>query len=325
VRCGTGFVRSLSAIGGETEPVDPQMRRLEDCANAIWDIDDSLADSDPDPQNPAAMVATVREPTWRAIAVHQDAGGRDAIATGRRASDLVAFPDRRPDEASRPVIPPQRLRRFDFAVTEMGGVILYPRTGAIDFAYPDAATGVTTYGPVNRSPLASAGTGAVWKQALVDEGVPADQIWVGRTVVSSKSDHREAVIRALRRIEIAPGVSAASAYSVVLNGTALNVVPNGIDKAVGVRHAAQRAGYDLQRTAGIGNSMDSDWPFMETTAFPVAVANADDRLKAAVGTHIRRTGRGAVTAGERGSGAVEVLRAQTAGLRRGDVGRTAIA
>ena len=305
--------------------MDPQLQRLESVAAAIWDIDDSLADSDPDPANPAAMVATVREPTWRAIALQQDAGGRDAIATGRRASDLMVFPDRRPDEESRPVIPPQRLRRFDFAVTEMGGVILYPRTGQVEFAYPDPDTGMTTYGPVNRSPLASAATGATWKQALVDEGVPADQIWVGRTVVSSKAEHREAIERALERIELSPGVHASSAYAVVLNGSALNVVPKGIDKAVGVRHAAQRAGYDLQRTAGIGNSMDSDWPFMAVTGFPVAVANADDRLKAAVTDRIATTGRGAITAGARGSGAVEVLGAQTRGLRRGDGGREAVA
>lgn len=301
------------------------MRRLESCVNAVWDIDDSLADSDPDPANPAAMMATVREPTWRAMALHQDAGGRDAIATGRRACDLAVFPDRRADEPTRPVIPAQRLRRFDFAVTEMGGVILYPRTGQVEFAYPDPDTGRTTYGPVNRSPLASATTAARWKQALVDEGVPASEIWVGRTAVSSKAAHLDAVERALHRIEVAPGVTAADRYSAVLNGGALNVVPSGIDKAVGVRHAAQRCGYDLTQTAGIGNSMDSDWPFMAVTGFPVAVANGDSRLKAAVTAHIAATGRGAVTAGERGTGAVEVLRAQTRGLRRGETERESVA
>lgn len=253
----------------------------------VFDIDDTLAEHGTDPLNPAKEVAVIGHDVFAAITAVTHLGGHVGINTGRRASDILNFANRRPDEELVTLFSKAELRRFDFVVMEMGSVIAYPREGRVEYAVSDPTTHTVHYTDTPSQTIDPA-----WRATFEAAGVPANELWMGRCVISSRSTHKAALESALATL----GLDAT--MELVDNAGAVNVVPKGINKVTGLRQAAAHVGIPLDEMTGVGNSFDSDGPFMLACGRSVAVANADSRLRAVAS---------GVTKGERGVGSLEVL------------------
>jgi hydroxymethylpyrimidine pyrophosphatase-like HAD family hydrolase len=71
------------------------------------------------------------------------------------------------------------------------------------------------------------------------------------------------------------------AVSLVYSFSCLNVVPRGVDKALGVRFLCEQAGYRLEEVLGVGDS-DVDLEFLAAVGYAAAPANANAAVKAVV-------------------------------------------
>jgi hydroxymethylpyrimidine pyrophosphatase-like HAD family hydrolase len=65
---------------------------------------------------------------------------------------------------------------------------------------------------------------------------------------------------------------------VIFNKGAVMVLPTGVNKATGLRAAAQKLGMNVEEIVGVGDA-ENDHAFLEICGYSVAVANALDVLK----------------------------------------------
>lgn len=296
----------------------------------IWDIDDSLAgkktvrlgdpidfateeqarealakgnvEQDGDKYFAVANVAVVPGDVWKAIREFNRAGGVSGVATGRRFSDLYRFSDRRPDEAADPMFTEAELQNFDFLVGEMGTMIMYPKLGKTEYANIDPETGEIVWQETIRGEIDL----AIVDQ-LIKDGIPQDRIWPGRKLIAGKTVDKEKIQATVDRMGLHDQLVA------VENGDAVNFIPPGVSKELGVQRACQRLGCNLAQTAGVGNSNSSDGPFLAVCGLQIAVANSDDKLLASTRA---RGEHGYITRGKADRGALEVLQEMTVALKQ---------
>lgn len=226
---------------------------------AVWDIDDTLAERIVDPRDPDGARSEVSDETWAALASFASAGGWNAIASGRRAgSFLGSNPELWPADVS---------ARFRFIVCELGAVVIYPSTGEVEYAHATPLGIQWSHQPPDGA------IGARLVQEMIHQGVPVTAIWKGTSVVSSKISYIEQIAKAVT----AAGLS--DQVTLFRNGLSVDIVPCGIDKGLGLRHAVAHVGEDIRNCVGVGNSYPSDWPFLTVCGASAAVANADPPLK----------------------------------------------
>jgi len=116
--------------------------------------------------------------------------------------------------------------------------------------------------------------------------------------------HREAVCKAIEESGLDLRVS--------LNKGSVMVLPAGVNKASGLRHALAELGLDPSSVVGIGDA-ENDCDFLSACGCAVAVANALQSVKSSV--HV-------VTTGAHGAGLTEIIDRMLAGdLLTGDNGR----
>ena len=182
-------------------------------------------------------------------------------ASGRRA---VLVTGRELDELA--AICPG-LDRFDRVVAENGGWLLDPRSGAgrpLADRPPDEFVAA----------LRAAGVGP---------------ISVGRVVVATWEPHGPAIERVIAAMGLPLRVTS--------NKRALMILPEGVDKASGLRAALAELGVDPAEVAGVGDA-ENDAPLLRASGLAVAVANALPSLKAVADL---------ITSGERGAGVAELI------------------
>lgn len=158
------------------------------------------------------------------------------------------------------------LDRFDLIVAENGGLLYHPRTGVETLLAPAAEDGLV-------ADLCAA---------------DVDQVSVGRTIVATWRSFDGPVLRVL---------AGRPHLAVTYNKDALMILPAGIDKASGLRAAADVLGRPLADFAGVGDA-ENDRAFLELCGISAAVANALPELKEAVDL---------VTRAERGQGVAELI------------------
>ncbi len=158
------------------------------------------------------------------------------------------------------------LHLFDCVVAENGALLYRPVNGEEKLLCP----------PVPRAFISE----------LEAEHVP---LAIGRAIVATDEPHHEAVERAIRRNGFALHVS--------LNKGSVMVLPAGVDKASGLRHALAALDLSPEEVAGIGDA-ENDLAFLDLCGCAVAVANALPDVKSRADT---------VTAGGHGAGVAEFI------------------
>jgi hydroxymethylpyrimidine pyrophosphatase-like HAD family hydrolase len=134
------------------------------------------------------------------------------------------------------------LRMFHLVVAENGALLYYPTTGREEL-------------------LASAPPDQLLL-GLRDRGASFS---VGRVVVDTRRPHDTAVEEVLRESGIP--------WQIIYNKNAVMVLPQGVDKTLGLRRALESLGIPPQETVGIGDA-ENDLTFLRLCGFSAAVANA---------------------------------------------------
>jgi len=137
---------------------------------------------------------------------------------------------------------------FDLTVAENGAVLYDPRAKQVE-------------------DLADAAPPA-FLAALQAAGVPYD---TGRVIVATSVPHQSAVLETIRRMGLE--------LQIIFNKGAVMVLPSGVSKESGLRHALRRLGISVHNTIGIGDA-ENDHAFLARVGFSVAVANAVPSLAA---------------------------------------------
>lgn len=188
-------------------------------------------------------------------------GLRRLRASGRR---LVLVTGRVVDDLLR-IFP--EVGVFDLVVAENGAVIYRPATGAVEaLAGPPDERLVTRLRRGGVTPLS-----------------------VGHTIVATFVRHEALVVREIRDLAIDA--------QIVRNKGSVMVLPRGVDKAAGLRHAMRELGISAQDTVAVGDA-ENDECLLAECGRGVAVANALPALKERAQV---------VTAGSGGLGVLEII------------------
>lgn len=160
-----------------------------------------------------------------------------------------------------------QLGLFDGVVAENGALLYWPDSGREQ--------------PLGERPPDSFIT------ALRQRGVAP--LAVGRVIVATVEPHGRAAEEVIRAQHLD--------LHVILNKGAVMILPAGINKASGLRHALGALGIAAQRVVAVGDA-ENDADFLGACGLGVAVANALPALKAQAAM---------VTQGARGAGVIELV------------------
>jgi hydroxymethylpyrimidine pyrophosphatase-like HAD family hydrolase len=159
-----------------------------------------------------------------------------------------------------------QLTWFDLAVMENGGVLFHPHTGEIEaLAAPPPSEFVAR---------------------LHELGLP---LQVGKVIVATWEPHEKEVLQTIKDMGLE--------LQMIFNKGSVMILPSGVNKATGLRAAAQRLGLDLAQIAGVGDA-ENDHAFLEICGYSVAVANALPVIRDKVDF---------VTEGDHGDGVTELI------------------
>ena len=155
---------------------------------------------------------------------------------------------------------------FDLAVMENGAVLYHPHTGEVEaLAAPPPSEFVAH---------------------LHARGLP---LQVGKVIVATWEPHEKVVLQTIKDMGLE--------LQVIFNKGSVMILPSGINKATGLRVAAQRLSLTPEQIAGVGDA-ENDHAFLEICGYSVAVANALPSIREKVDY---------VTEGDHGSGVAELI------------------
>lgn len=155
---------------------------------------------------------------------------------------------------------------FDLAVMENGGVLYHPHTGEIEaLAAPPPSEFVAR---------------------LHKRGLP---LQVGKSIVATWEPHETVVLQTIKEMGLE--------LQVIFNKGAVMILPSGVNKATGLRAAAERLKLEPEQIAGVGDA-ENDHAFLKICGYSVAVANALPAVRQEVDY---------VTARDHGDGVTELI------------------
>jgi hydroxymethylpyrimidine pyrophosphatase-like HAD family hydrolase len=141
------------------------------------------------------------------------------------------------------------LRIFDRVVAENGALLYRPETG-------------------QEAPLGSP-PGQLFIDLLRRKQVTP--LSIGRVIVATRTPHEVRVLKAIKELGLE--------LEIIFNKGAVMVLPSGVNKASGLRHALHELKVPADRVVGVGDA-ENDHAFLDACGFGVAVANAVPSLKA---------------------------------------------
>jgi len=159
-------------------------------------------------------------------------------------------------------------RMFDLLVLENGGVIIRP--------------GTNEYETIGKSPPSD------FVRILKEKGVPMS---LGHVILATWEPHEQIVLETIKELGLD--------LQVIFNKGAVMVLPSGVTKGSGLRHALSMIGISPLNTIGIGDA-ENDHAFLSICGCSVAVANALPKIKERVDI---------VTKGDHGEGVQELVEA----------------
>jgi hydroxymethylpyrimidine pyrophosphatase-like HAD family hydrolase len=136
---------------------------------------------------------------------------------------------------------------FDIAVMENGAVLYHPDTGQCEALAAPAPSSFVAH--------------------LYERGLP---LQVGEVILATWEPHEKVVLEAIKEFGLE--------LQVIFNKGAVMVLPSGVNKATGLRQAAERLSLDMTQIAGIGDA-ENDHAFLEVCGFSAAVGNALPAIK----------------------------------------------
>jgi hydroxymethylpyrimidine pyrophosphatase-like HAD family hydrolase len=156
---------------------------------------------------------------------------------------------------------------FDRVVAENGGVLYRPETG-------------------HERVLCEAPSHRLLDLLRARNVVPLS---IGRVIVSTREPQEVRVLEAIRELGLE--------LEIIFNKGAVMILPSGVNKATGLRHALSELKLHASRVVAMGDA-ENDHAFLEACGCGVAVANAIPALKERASL---------VTAGGAGAGVIEVV------------------
>ena len=155
---------------------------------------------------------------------------------------------------------------FDRVVAENGALLYRPQTGErVELGDPPPPKLV---------------------ERLRERGVP---ISVGQSIIATVEPHETAVLETIRELGLE--------RPVIFNKGAVMILPPGINKASGLKHALQELGLSARNLVAAGDA-ENDHALLDSAEYSVAVANAITTLKEAADR---------ITSEPRGDGVLEVI------------------
>jgi hydroxymethylpyrimidine pyrophosphatase-like HAD family hydrolase len=97
---------------------------------------------------------------------------------------------------------------------------------------------------------------------LHERGLP---LQVGKAIVATWEPHENEVLQTIKEMGLE--------LQVIFNKGAVMILPSGVNKATGLRAAAERLSLSLEQIVGIGDA-ENDHAFLKICGYSVAVANA---------------------------------------------------
>ncbi len=212
--------------------------------------------------------------TIEALERWKDAGRQLVLITGRGLDDLIQ------------VLPRQDL--FDWLVAENGAVLYQPKTGQTKLLIEPLPKEFTTqlYDRILEAHKTASNTISDDLTRLQHEHFP---LYLGRVIVATWEPYSIEANALIQEM----GLN----LQVILNKGAVMILPNGVDKAFGLRAVAKELEIGIEEIIGVGDA-ENDRAFLEICGYSVAVANALPTLKEQVNW---------VTNGDRGDGVVELI------------------
>lgn len=159
------------------------------------------------------------------------------------------------------------VRDFDVIVAENGALLYWPDEERFE--------------PLAEPPPAE------FFRLLVAAGV--DPVAQGHVIVATFEPHDKTVFEAIKALALE--------LQVIFNKGAVMVLPTGINKATGLKHALKMLGIAPEDVAGVGDA-ENDHALLDFCGFSAAVANAIPSLK----EHAK-----IVLRGDHGAGVVELI------------------
>lgn len=136
------------------------------------------------------------------------------------------------------------------------------------FSYVVAENGAVVYEPISREttfmaePLSDR-----FINAVKDAKIPVE---VGAVILATHVPHQAKILEIIQQLGLE--------LKIVFNRNAVMVLPAGINKAVGTKHALRRLGLSPHEIVAAGDS-ENDHSLLQLAECPVAVANALDAIK----------------------------------------------
>jgi hydroxymethylpyrimidine pyrophosphatase-like HAD family hydrolase len=189
----------------------------------------------------------------------------DALDQWRRSGRKLILVTGRELDDLRGVFP--HFGRFERIVAENGALLYRPATGEeILLAKPPPAEFVAALSARKAAPIS-----------------------VGRVIVATWEPFEGVALEVIRGLGLP--------LQVVLNKGAVMVIPNGVDKAVGLKAALAELGLLLDQAVGVGDA-ENDEAMLEQCGYSAAVGNALQRTKDRANI---------VTRGTHGAGVAELI------------------
>jgi len=219
----------------------------------------------------------VEESTLKALEQWQRSGRKLILITGRQLDNLIAH------------IPVIKL--FDWVVAENGAVLYQPSTKVEKLLAdrPSEAFITLLRDRINQK-----------QQRLKTESIPEEflniaqpqtleVLGVGRVIIATWEPYLEITQKTIQDL----GIN----LQIICNKGAVMVLPEGINKAFGLKALSEIMNLSLQQIVGVGDA-ENDCDFLEQCGYSVAVANALPEVKKMVNL---------VTKNSRGSGVKELI------------------
>ena len=175
-----------------------------------------------------------------------DAETLAALLHFRESSRHLVLVTGRELEELRQVCP--RLDLFETVVAENGAVLYRPGSGALKLLCEPPPPAFT--------------------EKLREKKVTP--LSAGHAIVATREPYETVVLELIKELGLE--------LQVIFNKGAVMVLPAGVNKAFGLKHALREIGLSLDKTVGIGDA-ENDHAFLEICAFGVAVSNALPALK----------------------------------------------